>query len=235
MTSSTARAGTNSAQGSKSEVAYERIRAQIINGAYGPGYRLVLDRLASEIGVSSVPVREALRRLEAEGYVSFQRNLGATVRQVDAEGYAQSMQTLAILEASATAMAAPHITKKDIKAARKINEDMVASLEELDPAEFSRLNYEFHRTVYQPCPNAYLLSMVEREWTRLRGIRQPTFAFVPSRARQAGAEHTELINLLESQAPPWKIEDWAREHRMRTAQGFLSRYATNSETAEGQW
>jgi DNA-binding GntR family transcriptional regulator len=56
---------------------------------------------------------------------------------VDAEGYAQTMQTLAILEASATAMAAPYVTKKDIKTARKINEDMVASLEELDPVMFS--------------------------------------------------------------------------------------------------
>lgn len=235
MTSSTARAGIKPAQGSKSEVAYERIRAQIINGTYGPGHRLVLDRLASEIGVSSVPVREALRRLEAEGYVDFKRNLGATVRHVDAEGYAQSLQTLAILEASATAMAAPYVTKRDIKAARKINEDMVASLEELDPAAFSRLNHELHRTLYQPCPNAYLLSMVEREWTRLRGIRQPTFAFVPSRARQAGAEHAELIDLVESQAPPWKIEDCAREHRMRTVQRFLSRYAAHSGAAETQW
>jgi DNA-binding GntR family transcriptional regulator len=130
-------------------------------------------------------VREALRRLEAEGYVDFKRNLGAAVRHVDAEGYAQTMQTLAILEASATAMAAPYVTKKDIKTARKLNKELVASLEELDPVMFGRLNHELHRTLYQPCPNAYLLSMVEREWTRLRGIRQSAFAFVPSRARQA--------------------------------------------------
>jgi DNA-binding GntR family transcriptional regulator len=231
MAASAARAGAGLDRGSKSEVAYERIRAQIINGTYGPGYRLVLDRLASELGVSSVPIREALRRLEAEGYVDFKRNMGATVRQVDAEGYAQSMQTLAILEASAVAIAAEHVTKQDIRAARKINEDMAASLEEFDPEKFSSLNYELHRTLYQRCPNAYLLSVVEREWTRLRGIRQPAFAFVPPRARQAGAEHAELIRLIEDQSPPWKIEDFAREHRMRTAQRFLSRYAPGAGTA----
>jgi DNA-binding GntR family transcriptional regulator len=111
----------------------------------------------------------------------------------------------------------------------------VASLEELDHVMFGRLNHELHRTLYQPCPNAYLLSMVEREWTRLRGIRQSAFAFVPSRARQAEAEHTELIGLIESKAPPWKIEDYAREHRMRTVQRFLNRYATQDSTAEGRW
>jgi DNA-binding GntR family transcriptional regulator len=234
MTASTAGTGTESAHGSKAEVAYERIRAQILNGTFGPGYRLILDRLASEIGVSAVPVREALRRLEAEGHVEFKRNVGATVSRVDAEGYAQTMETLAILEASATATAAPHVTEEGIKTARRLNQEMVASLEQLDPVAFSRFNHELHRTLYRPCPNTYLVSVVEREWTRLRGIRHSSAAFVPARALEAGAEHGELIALVESQAPPWKIEDFAREHRMRTAQRFLERYAGGS-SAKDLW
>jgi DNA-binding GntR family transcriptional regulator len=232
------RAATTSkpAQGSKAEVAYERIRSQIIDGTFGPGYRLILDRLATEIGVSAVPVREALRRLEAEGYVDFKRNLGATVCRVDAESYAQTMQTLAILEASATAMAAPHITKKDIKAALKINDAMTVSLDRLDPVTFSKRNHELHETLYLPCPNAYLLTMVEREWTRLRGIRQSSFAFVPDRARQAVAEHVKLIELIDQQASPAKIEDYARAHRMRTARRFLDHYhAEQVNRADEPW
>jgi DNA-binding GntR family transcriptional regulator len=232
MTASAAGAEARLAQGSKSQVAYEWIRAQICKGSYGPGHRLVLDQLASEIGVSSVPVREALRRLEAEGYVDFKRNQGATVSHVDAEGCAQTMQTLAILEAYATALAAPRVPRKDIAKAREINEDMAASLEELDPVMFSKLNHEFHKTLYELCPNAHLLSVVERESDRLRGIRQPMFAFVPSRARQARAEHAELVDLIESQAPPWKIEDRAREHRMRTVQRFLNHHAAQDGAAE---
>jgi DNA-binding GntR family transcriptional regulator len=235
MTASTASSATKAkARGSKAEVAYERIRAQIINGTYGPGYRLILDRLANEIGVSAVPVREALRRLEAEGYVDFERNVGATVCKVDAESYAQTMQTLAILEASATAMAAPLITKKDIKAALKINEAMATSLERLDPVTFSRLNHELHETLYSPCPNTYLTTMVEREWTRLRGIRQSSFAFLPESAQQAVGEHETLIELIESKASPSEIEDYARAHRMRTAQRFLERVHAGEDT-EGLW
>lgn len=215
---------TSVAQGSKAQVAYERIREQIINGTYGPGYRLVLDRLAAEIGVSAVPIREALRRLQAEGYVDFQRNLGATVSQVDAHGYIQTLQTLAILEASATAMAAPHITKRDIKTARKLNEAMVGSLEKLDPMEFSRLNHELHEVLYQRCPNEYLHAMVQRESTRLRGIRPPSFEFVPARGRQAIAEHGRLIDMIEAGASPSKIEDYARAHRMRTARRFAEKH-----------
>src|SRR5262245_45003271 len=68
---------------SRFELAYTTIRQRILNGAYGPGYRLVLDELAREIGMSPVPVREAVRRLEAEGYVDFQRNVGARVATFD--------------------------------------------------------------------------------------------------------------------------------------------------------
>ena len=69
--------GSASGSESKSQSTYSAIRAKIISGAYGPGYRLVLDELSREMGISTVPIREAIRRLEAEGYVDFQRNVGA--------------------------------------------------------------------------------------------------------------------------------------------------------------
>lgn len=219
-------------RGSKAEVAYESIRGKIVDGVYGPGYRLVLDRLANEIGVSAVPVREALRRLEAEGYVDFKRNVGATVCSIDASAYAETMETLAILEASATALAAPLLTKGEIKSARKINELMVSSLERLDPVGFSQRNHEFHEVLYLKCPNHYLLGLVEREWARLRGIRHSSFAFVPDRARQAVGEHVRLLDLIEAGATAHKVEDYARAHRMRTAHRFLERY--NAGVASGQ-
>jgi DNA-binding GntR family transcriptional regulator len=230
MTSAAAKL-TSKSRGSKAEAAYESIRNKIIDGTYGPGYRLVLDRLAGEIGVSAVPVREALRRLEAEGYVDFRRNLGATVCSIDATAYAETMQALAVMEAFATALAAPHLTSRQIKSARKVNDLMASSLERLDPASFSKRNHELHELLYLPCPNHYLLELVEREWARLQGIRHSSFAFVPERAQQAVAEHTKLIDLIEAGASATKIEDYARAHRMRTARRFLERY--NSGAIDG--
>jgi hypothetical protein len=68
---------------SRVDYAHRTIRERIIGGTYGPGYRLVLEELARGLGVSTVPVREAVRRLEAEGYVDFQRNIGARVASFD--------------------------------------------------------------------------------------------------------------------------------------------------------
>jgi DNA-binding GntR family transcriptional regulator len=209
---------------SKTEAAYATIRERITDGTYGPGYRLVLDRLATEIGVSAVPVREALRQLAAEGYVDFRRNLGATVSTIDATAYAETMETLAILEATATSLAAPHLGKKDIGTAGHLNEAMADSLERLDVVSFDNLNHELHETLYSACPNTYLLGLVERERARLRGIRNPGYSFVPDRAQQAVAEHNHLIALIAGQAPPAEIEEYARAHRMRTAHRFLERY-----------
>lgn len=64
---------------SKHERAYALIRQRILDGVYGPGQRLVIDALAAELGISAVPVREAIRRLEAEGRVVYRHNAGARV------------------------------------------------------------------------------------------------------------------------------------------------------------
>jgi DNA-binding GntR family transcriptional regulator len=230
VVASAPKAGASESDSSKADAAYEWIRAGILDGTYGAGHRLVLDRLASEIGVSPVPVREALRRLEAEGYVEFQRNVGATVRTIDAAGYAEAMETLAILEASATALSAPLLRKREILKARRINEAMGRSLDALDPVQFTTLNAEFHETLYRVCPNSYLLGLVDRESARLRGLRQG-FAFVPARSSQAVAEHNRLLELIESKASLSRIEDYARSHRERTVRGFLQRYQTRQPNA----
>lgn len=208
---------------SKADAAYAVIRARIVDGSFAPGARLVLDQLARELNVSPVPVREAIRRLEAEGYVEFRRNLGAAVATIDVDAYAQSMQTLAVLEAAATALAAPQLERKKISCARKINDDLAASLERLDPVSFTEGNHSLHKLLYGGCPNLHMIEMIEREWSRLGAIRRSTFAFVPMRAEQSVAEHETLIGMIEAREAPEAIEQYAREHRMRTVRTLLER------------
>jgi DNA-binding GntR family transcriptional regulator len=211
-------------RGSKAEMAYQITRQKIIDGIYGPGHRLVLEKLAGEMGVSAVPVREALRRLEAEGYVDFKANIGATVSVIDPIAYVETMQTLAALEGVATALAAPLLTKKDMRAARKANDAIAASLRRLDPMEYSQRSEDFHAVLRLPCPNEHLRGLIEREWTRLLGVRHSSIGFIPERARQSVSEHTRLLDLIEKGATASRIEDYARAHRMRTAEVILRRF-----------
>lgn len=202
---------------SRVELAYTTIRERITTGVYGPGYRLVLDELAREIGSSPVPVREAVRRLEAEGYVDFQRHVGARVASFDEHEFEQAVQVVAVLEGYATALAAPHMRRTDIAKARKINDRMRAALADFDPIRFSALNREFHFVIYDRCPNTHVRSLLEAQWSRLDTIRRSVFAFVPGRAQSSVAEHAELLDLIAIGAPADRLERLARAHKLHTA------------------
>jgi DNA-binding GntR family transcriptional regulator len=223
-------------QMSKADHAYSVIRRKIIDGAARPGDRIVIEKVAREIDVSVVPVREAVRRLEAEGYVTYTRNVGATVATIDVHRYGETVEALAILEAAATALAAPHMSKTDIRRARKLNSELRQIVETLDPIRFTDKNHDFHESIYQCCPNRHLRSMVTKEWELLGSTRRSAFSFVPERAISSVGEHNDLLELIARGAPPSEIEAFAREHRMRTVRRTLDRLSsglpeTSVETA----
>jgi DNA-binding GntR family transcriptional regulator len=210
----------------KSQLAYEHLRERITRGAYGPGYRLVLDQLARELRMSVVPVREAIRRLEAEGVVTFERNVGARVAAIDPVDYRDACQTLAIVEGAAVALAQPHLVAADLAEARAVNDRLRECLADFDPVRFTRLNEAFHRTLSDPCPNAQLKNLVDVGWRRLAGLRRSTFGFVPGRAHASVAEHDALLALLTAGAPPADVEAAVREHRLAGMRAYLDRERT---------
>ncbi|WP_285243807.1 GntR family transcriptional regulator [Pseudarthrobacter sp. fls2-241-R2A-127] len=208
--------------GSKSEQAYQAVKARIVEGTYTPGYRLVLGSIAKDLGFSVVPVREAIRRLEAEGLVTFERNVGATVAGIDPTEYLYTMQTLSIVEGAATAMSAPLIGAADVARARAVNEEMRDCLDHFDPVRFTRLNQDFHSVLFEHCPNPHILDLVHRGWNRLAAIRSSTFRFVPGRARDSVEEHENLLKLIETGADAEQIEKAARLHRSATLDAYLA-------------
>lgn len=207
---------------SKSERAYLLIKSKITDGVYGPGYRLVLGTIAKELDVSVVPVREAIRRLEAEGLVTFTTNVGAQVVATDEREYQFSMETLSLVEGMATAMAAPNVKPSDIVLARKINAEMRECLEHFEPTRFTELNHEFHAVIFEHCANLHILDLVHRGWNRLATIRESSFIYVPGRAKESVEEHDRLLDLIEAKADPLEIELAARNHRLSTLNQFLA-------------
>jgi DNA-binding GntR family transcriptional regulator len=212
----------NAAGQSKSQRAYQWIKERIARNEYTAGYRLVLATIAKELDMSVVPVREAIRQLEAEGFVTFAHNVGAQVSMVDEAQYRDSMQALAVLEGSATALAARRLTVEDLRQARTVNERMIASLEHFDPRLFTTLNQEFHTILFTKCVNARMVVLVQAEWARLGHLRASTFSFVPGRAHQSVCEHENIVALIEQGAPLDQIETAARQHRTATLDAYLA-------------
>jgi DNA-binding GntR family transcriptional regulator len=207
----------------KQERTYEILRDRIHTGAYAPMARLNIDALARELGVSPIPVREALRRLEAQGWVQFKPNAGAIVSPVDATSWEQAMVSLAILEGAATAEAQRHLRKSDFTRLRKIAGEMAGNeRSQDDPVRFAQLNRRLHQAIVARCGNDCLLDLLQQTHDRLDRVRSTMFAYLPQRAAEAAREHTRLIELLES-GDPAEVERYARWHKLQTVEAYRAR------------
>jgi DNA-binding GntR family transcriptional regulator len=205
---------------SKQERVYSVIRERILDGQYGPGYRLVIDRIAEELAVSALPVREAVRRLEAEGLVVFRANAGAQVTPADPTLYEENMTVLALLEGYATARAVELAGDSLVEQLEAETDLMSQCIEHLDVLGFSRANQRFHAVFYAACDNPPLVDLLESTGRRLDAIRRTVFTHIPYRGTSSIADHREMIKLIRSHAPSPEIEAAARAHKLATVEAF---------------
>jgi DNA-binding GntR family transcriptional regulator len=210
---------------SKQERVYDVLRRRILDGTYPPGYRLVIDTIGQELDVSPMPVREAIRRLEAEHWVVYQRNAGAKVAPRDAESWVEAIETLGLLEGFVTATAAPFLTDADFAQMRAIDAQMLEDVEALDVLALTEHNEAFHRVIWDRCPNRILRREVELAAQRLTAMRSTIYFPMAGRGRSSIDEHEELIALLEAQAPADELERFARDHRLKTIAAVEARRA----------
>ncbi len=135
----------------------EVLREAILRGVLRGGQQLQQDALAAQFGVSRIPVREALRQLEAQGLVTVYPHRGAVVSELSPEEVQEIYEIRVALECLALRFAIPHFTDEDLKRAREI-------LDQLDEADeiprWSELNSEFHSTLYRPAGRPHLLSLI---------------------------------------------------------------------------
>ncbi|UGS34073.1 GntR family transcriptional regulator [Capillimicrobium parvum] len=205
---------------SKQESAYRELRRRLASGQYGPGHRLVIDRLAAEFEVSAIPVREAIRRLEAEGWVTFRPHVGAEVAPITADAWVQALELTSVLEGRATALAAEHLTTEDLATLRAFNERMRNALDELDLRAFGSFNHDFHAVFYDRCGQPWLQTLLADLQSRHRGFSPDIFSLMPSRSKASPVEHEELVAAIERGEPATVVERLAREHKMRTAAAY---------------
>jgi DNA-binding GntR family transcriptional regulator len=205
----------------KSEIAYETLRERILDGTYGPGYRLVVDALGRELGMSPIPLREAVRRLEAEGWVISHRHVGAQVAPAELTQWIQGMEALALLEGAAMGLLARvSVSTIDLDEARRLNLELRDAVARLSVADAHRINREFHLALYASVPNEPLVAMLKQIWDGLTRRRR-SVSFYIARAPDAAEEHDELIAMLERGEAPDVVERFSRQHKIRTLEVFF--------------
>jgi DNA-binding GntR family transcriptional regulator len=168
----------------------DSIRERILRGAYEPGERLVEAHLSTELGVSRMPVREALRVLAAEGIVTIEPRRGATVATYSSEQVRELVEVRATLEALNAKLAAK---RHDPAHIRKLEQILAAGSKNSEKTELAKLNEDnntFHEALAEGAANSTLREMV-------RSLRERTAViFAPhsrKRAKQNWEEHAAIL------------------------------------------
>lgn len=147
---------------SKGDIVTEALREMITGGELAPGALLRQRELAQRFDVSPTPVREALRRLESEGLVSYDVHRGSRVATTDVDEQEENFRILAALESLASSLAAEKLTDEDLREIRAL-EARFAAVAGDDPA-VKELNRAFHFRIYECARSPLLLSLMRVLW-----------------------------------------------------------------------
>lgn len=149
---------TKQKTGTAADRAYMELRKQILNGALEEGLPIRQDEIATQLGVSKIPVREALMRLQTEGLVVFTQNAGATVAVLTVDDYVEMLDLRLAIECRALELAVPNMTLSDLAQAR----ELLDAYQQVNNAEqWSELNAQFHDCLYAPSNRPRLLTMIK--------------------------------------------------------------------------
>lgn len=146
------------------EAVLDELRRRIITGEVAPGSQILQDALAEDLGVSRVPVREALRTLEGEGQVSYAPHRGYFVVELNLDELIEIYRLRDILEPEAVAKAFPHVKSEDLDRMGESVQAMAAAISASDNVAMTQANRRFHFTMFAPCGMPRLLRMLDQLW-----------------------------------------------------------------------
>jgi len=174
---------------------YEILVELVAGGALQPGQHLVESDLARQLGVSRQPVREALHRLEAEGWIDLRPSQGAYVHVPTDEEVDQLLDVRELLEGATARLAARAATPDAVASLRTALQDGMTAVESGDVAAAVAANNEFHAAVAAVAGNAVLAELSEIVARRVRWHYRQV---APVRGHESWSEHADLVDAIEA-------------------------------------
>jgi DNA-binding GntR family transcriptional regulator len=193
--------------GSRGEIAYARLKEAIQSGDLKPGQRIRENEMADRFAMSRTPVREALRRLEADGLLTFAPYRGMVISELDHQAVIELYTMREALEGTAAGLAARHASDAEVA----ILKDIVASEpdHETDPRKLAAHNRRFHGALYRAAHNRYLLKTLN-VLSDAMALLVATTLSLTGRPNTARDEHQAIVDAIE------RRDADAAEQMMRT-------------------
>jgi DNA-binding GntR family transcriptional regulator len=217
---------------SKNEAVYDALRQAIIHGEYEPGSRLVIDDLAATMGVSQIPIREALRQLEADGFITIEPYVGATLTKINANFIFEIFALLESLEVICSRTACRCMSEDEmIKLA-----DLIKRMDDNInyPEQWSQDNKQLHLFVCECSKNVLTMKMTQKvldHWDRLRlHYLKDVFGY---RIADAQNEHKQILTAFQSRNPD-EVEQAVRKHNQNALQSYIQHLQSSGQIQTGE-
>ncbi|MEM8743520.1 MAG: GntR family transcriptional regulator [Pseudomonadota bacterium] len=203
---------------SSGQAAYRALMASIREGVFRPGDRLREEDVAERLSLSRTPVREALRRLEAEGIVEHRARIGAVIRRLTHTEVVELYEMRMVLERTAAEIAAKHGTDAEFDMLDDLNNEIEQERE--NPSRAAAINQEFHQGLYLACRNRFLLEST-RALNNSLLLLGPTTYVGDERIDVVAGQHRAILEALRNGDA--EAAGSAAEAHLRTSMRFRLR------------
>jgi DNA-binding GntR family transcriptional regulator len=195
------------------------LRAEILDGRLSPGTRIRQEEVADRLGSSRLPVREALRMLDAEGLVVIEPNRGARIPVLDRDEVEVLYRMRERLEPLALIESMPRLSVADVERILEL-QTRIESVDDI--RDFLVLDREFHLATYSACPVDHLQESVARLWNATQHYRRAFMTLAGQERRWVvNAEHALLVDAIR-RADPTDAERYLVGHIRRTRRELVS-------------
>jgi DNA-binding GntR family transcriptional regulator len=177
------------------EVVCETLREAIRTGVLQPGERLMEIKLAEELGVSRTPVREAIRKLELEGYVIMMPRRGTYVANLSIRDINEVFEIRTSLDSLASGLAAERITDEELERLERLLVMIGEYIEAGNMEKIVETDTEFHDILYQASRNSRLIGIIMNLREQLTRFRAMSMAY-PGRLKETLEEHSRIVEAI---------------------------------------
>jgi DNA-binding GntR family transcriptional regulator len=178
------------------EIVYGTIKDRILKGQYSPGQRLITGDLATSLGVSRMPIREALQRLEAAtGLVTLIPHKGAVVNVISDDDIAEVFRIRVVLEGLGARLACPNMDDHQVNQLVRINRKLAELKQPADEERFLEVNRDFHGIIWKAARSPRLIGMLRLLYDASRSYRYIS-VIMPGRAEEIVGEHEDILTAL---------------------------------------
>ncbi len=180
----------------KNEWVYVKLKENIANGTLLPGQRLIVSKIADDLKVSPMPVREAINRLCQDGFVVKTPHTGASVSSISHEQLYEIMNIRQELEAYAASLAVSNIDDNGVIHLENLISKMEECYTKSGSDDYESLNWEFHQFLYNNCGNKTLYDIVASLWHK-SSVTRMIFVRLPDKLERSFTEHLELMKAIK--------------------------------------